>query len=111
MKHVHAHCLRCLVCGEDVPPDDEGEDFDSAIVVTVEIGSASFASTYDGVLAVCEDCQEVALADVELLNVRALGRALMLAAECAATKRSKRESQAQAAGREAGRPMRPRRPH
>lgn len=91
MSHVECAHPRCLYCGELVAEGDEGDEM---LVSALRYGEV----TFDCVLVVHKRC-DGAFADEgdDLFHVKALGQALLLAAEFAAKHRArKRESQSQA---------------
>jgi hypothetical protein len=82
---VNCACVRCLQCGRTVPAHEVTED--GQLLVSVQLAEGV---SFDAVLLVHAECVEDAYADVELLNVKALGRALMLATECAVRRKLER---------------------
>jgi hypothetical protein len=95
MTHIEVGCHFCLGCQTAIPANCVDED--CTLLVSVKLGNDE---TYDAVLAYHPECFLADTGeglDLALMNVKALGRALMLAAEWhAREKAQKRESKSQA---------------
>jgi hypothetical protein len=80
--------VRCLHCGEIVPAHEASEE--GSLMVSVQLADDV---SFDAVLLIHDQCLEAAFTEgLETLNVKALGRALMLATECAVAKRLERSA-------------------
>ncbi len=107
MSPTSVNCadVRCLQCGNVVADRDVSDE--CSLLVSVLLADCV---TYDAVLLVHPECMDELLTDgCELLNVKALGHALILAAECAArSKLSPKDAErSEPPASRAVRPMRP----